>query len=624
MGNPCPALPQELWIHILNQVQDKPQLATCRLVCKQWNPIAEKAMFSQTLEIKADESFVTKLHYHLSKKPALALSIKDIYLNSDHGKSTLLYKELLKLVVTPNLEEVRGVFHSKMAGQQFHQIIVKSPRKFNKIRRIPITTPSDLHTQCLYALKDSLQILQLVTCAQLSNTVLHRLNEFTKLFLFDLSKPDIQDILELDTILSRLQSATELELDVGLREQGFIPKSNDQMKAWLTQNVEIDEKITSIRGLSCRTVDHWCNLTEYLAYKYPNLQSLTIGRMLLSNDIERILEAIEHVPSVNLLESNCTSPEHLWTAGYLMKTSTNTIDIKYSSALGGEDGEDNAQCQIEEIWRDDETASSEFIVKLRQDAPHTYIKQLLSSVGSGTSAIIDATVDLFYWRDQDTSQELLTFYDILKLTPDIQYLTFSDATIRYQDLDNEDLALNDLEALDIVGAEIDHRVITQLGSIAPNLDVLKISSSLVVGREEKFAIIMPHSNIFTLMIQDRNLNWGVTAEYLLLERSDTRKVKLNEKKMDIDEIMYLCIKTELFPVKYYALKPDGGISTTAISEEEFNLHATASRTVLVEYNLHIAIKFENGVLYRSVYPFAESYTLKLEKKLHDLERQVMM
>lgn len=90
--------------------------------------------------------------------------------------------------------------------------------------------------------------------------------------------------------------------------------------------------------------------------------------------------------------------------------------------------------------------------------------------------------------------------------------------------------------------------ISQLGSIAPNLEKLTISSSLVVGREEKFAIIMPNSNLSSLIFRANFFDW-ILDEDERIERSELQGLALNEDKMGIEEVMYICIKMELFPWK---------------------------------------------------------------------------
>ncbi|KAL9548346.1 hypothetical protein MBANPS3_005723 [Mucor bainieri] len=610
MLNQCPALPIEIWISILDQIKDKRQLATCRLVCKLWNPFALKAMFSGILVIRAEESFVTKLHHHLVKQPALAVFIKNITLNSFGGESTLLYTELLKLVLTPSLEHIQGSFPDEENDQLLYQMVLSSPNKFSKIKTIPFAPENNLRTQTFYALKESLEHMLLVDRAGNSNLVLSRLHEFNKLNHLELRKYDLGNISTLDSVLSQLRYATKLGLSIGFTQRDYTSKSSDQMKNWLAWNVEIDQRMESITQLSNTQQNYWCNLVEYIVYKYPNLQSLHLTNMALDNDIERISQAIKHIPFLFLEDVTCHRLGHIQTIGCMMKSLSNTIQIDYSPFT---ELFFDCTCKIEEASRNDKEGKADFQIKLHSDTPHTYIKQLLSSIGSGTSTITNAFIDLVHWRNQDNSQDLLTFHDILKLAPNLQFLEFSDATIEYQELGNEDLVLNNLLHLEIAGAKIDYKVITQLSSIAPNLYRLIISSGLVVGRDEKFAIIMPHSRLSILVFRIKCFEWGHDDdEDEVLERPELQEVVANEEKMENTEDLYLCIKTEQFPVAYYLLKPASQDYAT-ISEQEFELRAAASETALIECkslsslsfemkNFNFAMEFENGVLKNSQEP----------------------
>ncbi|KAF1806532.1 hypothetical protein V8B55DRAFT_1457466 [Mucor lusitanicus] len=602
MVNHTQALPFEIWINILNQIESPQQLARCRLVCKQWNPVAEKAMFSGNFAIiPDDESFVAKLHYHLTTKPALALLIKSIDLASSNiSQSAPLCAELLELVMTSNLEKITETFpliHTDLV----YRIIIRSAHKFGRIKWIPVNVYSYLYKRCVYALKDSLEFIRVSIDEEDSTIDLDLFGEFKRLDWLELVHSSIQDITDLDLILRQLQCATKLDLWTNFTGEDYTSKSGSQMETWLIRNVRIDERIKSIVDLSDRSRDHWCNLIEYIVYKYPKLQFLQLTRLALNNDAERVLQAIKHIPSLTLVDAECNSADHLWAVGDTIKSASNVIKIKYSPYVVSGDG----KCQIEQACRRDRIATSEFSVKLQSEAPHAYFERFLSSAGSGVSVITKANIDLVHWRCQDNSKGLLSLYDILRLLPAVQDFEFGDAIIKYQASGNCDLILNDLKKLEIVGAKIDHRVITQLSISAPNLHQLTISSSLVVGREAKIAIVMPHSNLSTLTFQTKDLD-SETVEEDYEQRSELRELRLNGKKMGLDKITYLCIKTELFPEKRYALEPISRVITT-LSEKEFKQQATASKTVHIECksllslvfassNLNITMHFQDGEL----------------------------
>lgn len=341
-------------------------------------------MFSKGLVIYPRESFVSKLHYHLTKKPTLALFIKSFEMGSDYKKPSLLYNELLKLMMITNLEQVLGSFRAKHSEQLLYQTILSSPYKFNKINKLPKLIGSDLSKECHYALRESLEYMFLSIYLGESNMILENLHLFTRLKYLNFTNDNIQNVMELDLTLRRLQCATKLKLSIDFADEDYVSKSSEQMNAWLVQNVKIDETMESISRVSNHSQNHCCNFAEYLVYKYPNLHFFRISDMAFNGNIGRILQATKHIPFFVLKENICDSLEHLCTVGYLMKSPNNTVVIQYSPLFDA--GE--TACEIEEACRRDETATTEFTIMLRCDISHAYIKQFLSIVGSGTSVIL--------------------------------------------------------------------------------------------------------------------------------------------------------------------------------------------------------------------------------------------
>ncbi|KAL9541550.1 hypothetical protein MBANPS3_009054 [Mucor bainieri] len=554
-------LPHELQINIFNRIEDKAQLAACRLVCKQWDPIAERAIFSKELEIGSDEeSFVTKLHYHLANKPGLARLIKNIHIcDGDEGHSAM-YEKTLKLAMTPSLEQIQG-YLSEDTQNLICQIILSSHNKFNRIKMIPVDKESDLGRQCIYALRNSLKHVDLSIDGRQSNMVLDHLNEFTKLDYLDLDYSNIQDIMDLDLTLRRLKSATKLELFMHFAGENYTPKSSDQMAAWLAQNVEKDEGMKSITKVS-HSEEHWPNIVDYLTYKYPNLHFLKLDAMKCLIDIERILRATTHIPHLILEAGGFNNANDLWTLGYMMKSSSNIVKITYELFGGSR--------YIEEACRDDSIQISEFSVSLSDETDHTFIRQLLSGIGRGTSKITKAEIMLDNESGHHNPQDmLLTLYDILRLVPDVQDLEISDDPFEYQELGTRDLVLNNLQHMEFSFSKVDHRVITQLGRIAPNLDRLTISNSLVVGRKGTYAVVMPDSNLSFLAIDFSDV-WEGESESVS-----------TEGQTDIDGSLYLYIKTELHPETYYVWRPEDA-TLAMTSKEEYDMHAAPLLSAHIE------------------------------------------
>ncbi|KAL9553245.1 hypothetical protein MBANPS3_003381 [Mucor bainieri] len=546
-------LPHELQLNIFNRIEDKAQLAACRLVCKQWDPIAERAIFSQKLVIKSDKSFITKLYDHLANKPTVALLIKNVKISDGHKGNSAMYEKILKLVMTPSLEQIQG-YLSEDTQNLICQIILSSHNKFNRIKMIPVDKESDLGRQCIYALRNSLEHVNLSIDGRQSNMVLDHLNEFTKLDYLDLDYSNIQDIMELDLTLRRLKNATKLKLFIHFAGENYTSKSSNQMAAWLAQNVEKDEGMKSIAGVSNVKQEYWSDLVDYLTFKYPNLHFLKLDAMECHIDIERVLRATMHIPHLILETAGFNNPNDLWALGSMMKSSSNAVEIMYDHS---------SVCCIEKACREDRIETSEFKILLSDETDHTFIRQLLSGVGSGTSKITEASITLDNWRDHGNPQNMLTLYDILRLVPDVQDLKISDNPIKYQELGSGELVLNDLQRMEFSFSKVDHRVITQLGSIAPNLDRLAIESSLVAGREGTYAVIMPDSNLGCLILDFSN------------ELEDEYEIESTEEQAGIDaSSIYLYIKAELHPETHYVWRPKDSTLAMTSKEEMQNLVLT--------------------------------------------------
>ncbi|KAL9536511.1 hypothetical protein MBANPS3_012601, partial [Mucor bainieri] len=317
--------------------------------------------------------------------------------------------------------------------------------------------------------------------------VLDHLNEFTKLDYLELVDLDISDIMKQDYILCRLKNVTKLILRSVSMAKNFIPKSSDQMSAWLAQNVEKDERLKSITEMESRGLDQWCDYVEYLVYKCPNLHSLKLNLETfpsedadinpftpIPNDanIKRILQATKHIPRLILEETYLDSVDDLRTVGHMMKSSSNTVKIE---CYDRDQKMYNEEVKIEKACREDDIEMSQFSVIVYPEDHHTYIRQFLSSIGSGTSKIIKVAIDLDGLNDEDVPQEL-TLYDLWRLTPDVQNFEIKHDKTKYQELGSENLVLHDLQHLKFHAAKLDCRVLSQLASIAPNLDRLTISN----------------------------------------------------------------------------------------------------------------------------------------------------
>ncbi|KAL9536620.1 hypothetical protein MBANPS3_012507 [Mucor bainieri] len=375
--------------------------------------------------------------------------------------------------------------------------------------------------------------------------------------------------MELDYILRRLKNITKLKLKEVSRAENYIPKSSDQMSAWLAQNVGKDEKLKSITEMELDELDPYCDFVEYLVYKCPNLHSLKLNLdTFIAVDIKRILQATKHIPRLILKNSGY----NLRTVGHMMKSSSNTVKIQCYNRSNYK------KATIEKACREDNIEISQF--------------SFLSSIGNGTSKIIKVAIDLNGLNGQDVPQEL-NLYDLWRLTPDVQDFEIKHDKTKYQELGSEDLVLHDLQHLKLHAAMLDCRVLSQLASIAPNLDRLTISNCLVDQRWGNYTVFVPDSSLSFLLV-DFGMNWK--NEFGESESTEERANKS----------IYLCIKTELHPETYYVWRPkDATLATT--SEKDYVVRANPEfsadikckslSSLSLEYlDFKMIMQFEHGVL----------------------------
>ena len=83
------------------------QLGECRLVCKRWDPLAEKAMFGQKINIPHHEA-AWAFYDHLMKDPSKGKLVKHLNIGDIYPTTVQLRRRLLQLTFSSNIEILEG------------------------------------------------------------------------------------------------------------------------------------------------------------------------------------------------------------------------------------------------------------------------------------------------------------------------------------------------------------------------------------------------------------------------------------------------------------------------------------------------------------------------------------
>ncbi|CEP11253.1 hypothetical protein [Parasitella parasitica] len=319
------SLPFELSCIILKQIKSVKVLAECRLVCKKWNFLAEKAMLDRELDLTSPGA-TNKLIELLRQRPAMAWHIKAMRLSDSCGDDLQSQKQLLSLALTPNIRYLRGEMSKELFGHLL-DIAQQSPIKFSKLEALPklsrkenIALPLAMskYSESLLYFKDSLKELNPSVVedefpATLGPTFAN-LDEFKSLTKMTLDFTGsfnyiIQNLYFID--LERALNSCNYNHFLQILELNFVmwyPFHAVQLAEfveWLFESVVpvLDYhntiRINSVFGP---------HILEYIAYKYPNVSKLVIYNWNVK-DAERAINAIKHINTIQIISKHADIEE---------------------------------------------------------------------------------------------------------------------------------------------------------------------------------------------------------------------------------------------------------------------------------------------------------------------------
>ncbi|KAL9548192.1 hypothetical protein MBANPS3_005807 [Mucor bainieri] len=551
-------LPLEVWLIILKHVGNLTQLAKCRLVCKAWNPLAERAMFSQYLIINTKT--LTQLYEYLVRKPHLGRCIRSLYLDYD-TKNAPYFSQFLRLAFTPNIEAVDGLFDDD-GFKTMLDIAKQSTQKYSKLKSLPLTMfigDTDHYLEALLYFRETLTSVDLSDNENTAQRIFNRLGEFhrlTKLRLYIHGSTDRDCLSKLERLLKQCRRLRELELTT------YVPLANsmgsEELQSWITSNVEIHP---SQFRLCLPEVDH-PHVIDYLLYKYPNATAAILGSDFVEHSdnatVEHCLELVKNTNFVALTMWGIEDVERLDLVVRAMRSRYNYLDIR-------KDGRVDAVAEVT-ARRYISQETSEFEMTAYSNLS---LYQAVKMIGNVTTLDIDFTEI----ADSPTDEELAShLYPLLTILPDVDELKIIDAYIQHQPALVENLVLQCLTSIHICGAIIDTGVLPALSKIAPRLKRLTLDTCILdVQCYQNHCIDLPQTYLHTLSLLATNSVWN------RLGSSEITKLRNQE-------------------TRYYALKPDMKSQSKQITKEDYQHNVGKWPRIEITCNSLNRLKLDLGAL----------------------------
>ncbi|GAN02879.1 hypothetical protein MAM1_0029d02328 [Mucor ambiguus] len=289
-------LSEEILILIMSHVGPLSQLQECRLVCKAWCNPGLINMLGQEITLRS-ELGIFRLYDILVKDPSKGFLVKHLVFDTEDSCSFVL-KELLYLILTPNMETIKGEINNEDFYNEFNKVMQRWPNKFEKLHQMTscdeVTVP---YFQALMHFKDTLQAM-VFNIGEYSEGVAYEcaknLSQFIRLTSLKM-EGWYQRLWNMEEVLKYCPYIEELSLNIH-EESGNVLEP-PAMKDWAESAVE---QQYNLKTLSIQT-NCPADYMQYLVYKYPNIDSIRIDIELDDDFIEinmdRIIHLIRDIPN---------------------------------------------------------------------------------------------------------------------------------------------------------------------------------------------------------------------------------------------------------------------------------------------------------------------------------------
>ncbi|KAL9546787.1 hypothetical protein MBANPS3_006495 [Mucor bainieri] len=306
---PIQSLPTELLFKVFGNLHNLESLCQCKLVCKSWNSIAEKEMFRRVIQLQS----LTKINSFasfLSQKPDIARSIKYLTLTSysyyNDQPLERICVDLLRLVFTPNMVELRGKFQGPVF-EEMMRIKNNSVWQFDQLAVMPDPTTQGANLQSYYAaalaFQESLKELVInpsFLSAPYYKHLVDRLDGFKSLTWLIIDRQPINPA-DLHHILSKCYSLTTLSFNFTPDSDSYFPWNATETLEWI-KSIAIKNR-PPLKHVDLHSEDPCPDLVEYLMAKYTEIQDIK-GQTMLEHmhtlDDSHSLFPVKKAPTCNM------------------------------------------------------------------------------------------------------------------------------------------------------------------------------------------------------------------------------------------------------------------------------------------------------------------------------------
>ncbi|KAF1804448.1 hypothetical protein V8B55DRAFT_1357487 [Mucor lusitanicus] len=287
-------LSDEILILIMSHVGSLSQLRECRLVCKAWRNPGLISMLGQEITLRS-ELGIFRLYDLLMRDPSRGYLVKHLVFNTGEECSVVL-KELLYLILTPNIETIKGDVSNDDFYIEFNKVMKRWPNKFEKFQLMTSCSEVTLpYFEALCHFKNSLQAM-VFNIGEYSEDIAYRCAK-------DLSQFLCLTSLKMEGWYQRLWSMEEVlkycpylqELSLNIHEESGNVLESLVVEDWAKSTVEPQY---NLKTLSIQTSCH-ADYLQYLFFKYPNIESIDIDIELdddyIDINMHRITQLIKRV-----------------------------------------------------------------------------------------------------------------------------------------------------------------------------------------------------------------------------------------------------------------------------------------------------------------------------------------
>lgn len=502
------SLPKEVLITAFSFLDSIEYIGECRLVCKHWSDIAAVAMFEKPLhlcfygKVKAK-----KLVQYLTRNQSKGQHVK--HLSICHYDSNIV-QTVLPLLFTPNIRELGGDDRD-MLYECIARIAQESTVKFEKLKVIPSTDDfTDSYSQALWIFRNSLTNVYL-TLEEIPKAPTHLINQlyrFQKLTKLTLKAP-FDNVAELERIIGGCLQLQQLQLStVAYVQYGDVPMDTATLSAWQVDNDNIHQ-VDSLKTLDIASAG-FPHFVQYLMFKYPNMQSISLNIQetdaYITRSIEQLIDLLKMMQNYSLTY-RITVGDDITTVFNAAKGNVNVVKIGYHHVLGGIL---TIVMTIEGREAQESTHETNFSMHIPPNVNTRTHVWYLSQIHVPINSL---EIDLLNYRDFNVDHqndlyrrisvkdETVVFFDILFDYPNIEHTRFIA-----RDISNcVDFYFSQqctwLKSLEICGAQLGPATSLALTDICRKLSVLKLINCPILRENYMARINMGHNTFEILTYQ---------------------------------------------------------------------------------------------------------------------------